>query len=76
MLVWFDSGQTARLFSLVTRQFHTPMPALILQCVISIFMSSVGGLEALIHFFSFVAWTFYGLTTLGEMELTTNSEMD
>ena len=60
-------GQTARLFSLVTRQFHTPMPALILQCIISVIMSWVGGLDALIHFFSFVAWMFYGLTTLGNV---------
>lgn len=57
-------GHAPQLISMLHRRSRTPMPALILQGLLSALFCLVSNISTLIDFFSFIAWLFYGLTFL------------
>ena len=60
-------GQLPRVFSMMQRKRRTPQPALFFETFVALLMliPESSNFETLINYFSFAAWTFYGITTLG-----------
>ncbi|XP_077503474.1 L-type amino acid transporter sobremesa [Amblyomma americanum] len=57
-------GHLSEVLSYAHARRLTPVPALALNCALSICMVSLADIGSLIDFFSFAAWMFYGATML------------
>ncbi|KAI9193602.1 amino acid/polyamine transporter I [Polychytrium aggregatum] len=58
-------GDIPPVFAQVHPRFKTPLNALVIQGLISVFFVSVGSFTSLVTFYSMIAWTFYLLAVLG-----------
>ncbi|XP_014679446.1 PREDICTED: b(0,+)-type amino acid transporter 1-like isoform X2 [Priapulus caudatus] len=61
-LVSAREGHLPSIISYISIKYFTPAPALIFQTIVAIIMVTISDIEALIDFFSFTAWVFYGAT--------------
>lgn len=55
-------GHLPELLSYINVKRLTPMPSIIFTCSIALLMIAISNIGTLVDFFSFTAWTFYGLT--------------
>ncbi|CAF1257140.1 unnamed protein product, partial [Adineta ricciae] len=55
-------GYLPAIFSYIQKQRLTPLPAIILQAILSIIYCIPSDVDGLINYFSFVSWLFRGLT--------------
>ncbi|CAF1234253.1 unnamed protein product [Adineta steineri] len=66
-LVGAQYGYLPKIFSCIHKTRLTPIPTVFLQGFIAILLCLPSNIEALIDFFSFAAWIFYGLTFLATL---------
>ncbi|XP_060564444.1 b(0,+)-type amino acid transporter 1-like isoform X3 [Ruditapes philippinarum] len=64
MYVAAREGHLPEVFSYIHVKQYTPLPSLVVSVILSAAMVLFGEIFALIDFFSFTAWFFYGLTML------------
>ncbi|CAF1292413.1 unnamed protein product [Rotaria sordida] len=55
-------GYLPEVFACIQKQRLTPLPAIVLEGILSMVYCIPSNIQSLIEFFSFVAWMFYGLT--------------
>jgi len=64
-----DEGQLPQIFACIHAQKFTPVPALLLQCVISVFVLTTGSIYELITYVSFVLWVSTGVAVAALLRL-------